>query len=635
MYKLFLTFRYLTRKKIVLFPILVVWLCVMMLIIVTSIMGGFVERVRSANRDLFGDIIVSSGSSSRGFAHYEELSAELKKEFPQVAVATPTVQAYGLIFVRSAQQTRPMLLVGIDPVERAKVSKFRESLFLQYKSPMASIDELTPRLPATRDELMKFADARIRTLEDEEKASSDALWKMRVRDLQGEGIRENPNFLWLWGLIPAVLIVALLVWRARRKESGWGYFTASVTGLVLLLVVAASVFWPLLFPRSYALAEDRHDRTVQALKNALRTFNHAASLKDGRYATREELVNALVPPVPTFGVPEEASMVREGNKEMEGPLAPTGCIVGSQIGFFARDTRGNFDHPVTPEYRAVTITVFPANQRTGAVSVDKESAQSQNFTIIDDSHTGVYDVDSFNVYAPLEVVQKLAGMRVSKEDIEAGAENRPPLCHELLIKLDKTYSASEMRHTRYRINEFVQKFFDRFDPMERPRLLVQTWDEKQAKYLGAVQNEKVMMTFILGLMSMVVLVVIFLIFYQIVRDKTRDIGIIKAVGGSEEGVAGIFLTYGLFIGLVGGGLGVLTGTLFVTHTNEIHEWIYQTTGIIIWDRSVYLFDRIPDIVNPWDCVVYFAVALAAGVIGALIPAIVAGSQDPVQAVRYE
>jgi ABC-type antimicrobial peptide transport system permease subunit len=50
---------------------------------------------------------------------------------------------------------------------------------------------------------------------------------------------------------------------------------------------------------------------------------------------------------------------------------------------------------------------------------------------------------------------------------------------------------------------------------------------------------------------------------------------------------------------------------------------------------VYLFDRIPDVVNPWDCVVYFAVALAAGVIGALIPAIVAGSQDPVQAVRYE
>ena len=76
-----------------------------------------------------------------------------------------------------------------------------------------------------------------------------------------------------------------------------------------------------------------------------------------------------------------------------------------------------------------------------------------------------------------------------------------------------------------------------------------------------------MRTFILNLMSLVVPVVVFLIFYMIVRDKTRDIGIIKAVGGSELGVAGIFLTYGLFIGIVGGILGVISGIEFVTHTN--------------------------------------------------------------------
>jgi len=137
-------------------------------------------------------------------------------------------------------------------------------------------------------------------------------------------------------------------------------------------------------------------------------------------------------------------------------------------------------------------------------------------------------------------------------------------------------------------------------------------DEKQARYLGAVQNEKTMMTFIMLLMSGVVLVVIFLIFYQIVRDKTRDIGIIKAVGGSEIGVAAIFLSYGLMIGIVGGGLGALTGTAFVTHTNQIHEWIFQMTGMIIWDRSVYLFDRIPDVVRLSDVVTYFCVALVAG-----------------------
>ena len=60
MYKLFLTLRYLTRKAIVIFPILVVWLCVMMLVIVSGIMGGFVDRVREANHDQFGDVIISA-----------------------------------------------------------------------------------------------------------------------------------------------------------------------------------------------------------------------------------------------------------------------------------------------------------------------------------------------------------------------------------------------------------------------------------------------------------------------------------------------------------------------------------------------------------------------------------------------
>src|SRR4029079_17640523 len=135
------------------------------------------------------------------------------------------------------------------------------------------------------------------------------------------------------------------------------------------------------------------------------------------------------------------------------------------------------------------------------------------------------------------------------------------------------------------------------------------------KYLGAVKNEKVMITFVLGLMSMVVLVVVFLIFYQIVRDKTRDIVIIKAVGGSEEGVAGIFLTYGLFVGLVGGLLGVVGGVLFMHNINDIHEMIYRLTGVVIWDRSVYLFDKIPDTVHAGEVAIYFMVALGAGVIG--------------------
>jgi lipoprotein-releasing system permease protein len=277
------------------------------------------------------------------------------------------------------------------------------------------------------------------------------------------------------------------------------------------------------------------------------------------------------------------------------------------------------------------LTVVPISER-GSLSVHPNSAR---FVIVDDSYTGVYDVDSTYVYAPFEKVQYMAGMRTDKA--KSDPEWFPPRCNELLIKFRPGHDANATRRLRARIDDYVQDFVQHHGDMlpAGGHLDVQTWDEKQARYLGAVQNEKRMMTFILGLMSLVVLVVVFLIFYMIVRDKTRDIGIIKAVGGSEAGVAGIFLTYGLFIGIVGGILGVISGILFVTHTNQIHEWIYHMTGYMIWDRSVYLFDRIPDQYDPREVLMYFVLSLAAGVVGSLIPALVAAAEDPVKAVRYE
>ena len=64
-----------------------------------------------------------------------------------------------------------------------------------------------------------------------------------------------------------------------------------------------------------------------------------------------------------------------------------------------------------------------------------------------------------------------------------------------------------------------------------------------------------LVTFLFGIISIVAVFLIFCIFYMIVVEKTKDIGIIKSVGATAGGVAGIFLGYGLAIGLVGGGAG--------------------------------------------------------------------------------
>jgi ABC-type lipoprotein release transport system permease subunit len=636
MYKLFLTLRYLTRKKIVIFPILVVWLCVMMMIIVTSIMGGFVEHVQQANRDLLGDIIISNHDLA-GWARYDELQADLKQQFPEIVASTPTIETFGLLTAGGGKLTEGVQIVGIDPVARSKVAQFRHTLFEQYISPTNAVEDLSPYLPATGAKLLEAANRRKDEADRRALDAQEAYSAVEDKVLNSSAPPTAAPFLWaLWGLAPVGLLIVFIL---RKRRTGWRYVGAGVVLVVGLSLVAVLTAWPILFPTSLENAKDRAEQAAMESTRADRTALYAGTLQQNfTYSTAAELTHALVPPEPSFNVPPDP-LLPIGTQPARAPATsanddenapPQGCIIGSYVLFGNRNARGNFDRSPYPEHYPIKLTIVPIG--SGA-TVRTSHVTPAPFTVIDDSYSGVYDVDQSYVYAPFETIQTLTEMRNSVLK-EGDPGWTPPRCNEVLIKLKDGISDLQMKEIALRMQAAVNKFLGQH-PDSAAELTVQTWDQKQAKYLRAVENEKNMMTFILGLMSLVVIVVIFLIFYMIVRDKTRDIGIIKAVGGAEEGVAGIFVTYGAFIGIVGGLLGVISGVEFVLHTNQIHEWIFHMTGVIIWDRSVYVFDKIPDTVNPHEVALYFVAAVIAGVLGAAIPAIVAASQDPVKAVRYE
>jgi hypothetical protein len=283
------------------------------------------------------------------------------------------------------------------------------------------------------------------------------------------------------------------------------------------------------------------------------------------------------------------------------------------------------------------------NREFGSNPLTGLNAQDAKVRVIDDFYSGFFEADKASVFADFFLVQRLALMHeqeIKDEDnpygLPVGAK-LPARCSAIQVKVKGDPTPERLAAVRDAVEKTVQDVVLRHmgDFAWGTGLKVQTWDQKQRQYIDAVVNEKRMITFILGLMSVVVLVVIFLIFYIIVRDKTRDIGIIKAVGGSELGVANIFSVFGAVIGILGGAAGVATGVAFVRHTNQIHEWLFQTFGIMIWDRKVYMFDRIPDQYNPTEVALYFGLAVVAGVLGALIPSMVAGFQNPIRALRHE
>jgi lipoprotein-releasing system permease protein len=122
---------------------------------------------------------------------------------------------------------------------------------------------------------------------------------------------------------------------------------------------------------------------------------------------------------------------------------------------------------------------------------------------------------------------------------------------------------------------------------------------------------------------------------MIVLEKTRDIGILKSLGAPARGIASIFLAYGLSLGLVGSGVGLVLGLAFVAYINEIADLLAWATGRPVFDPAIYYFQKIPAIVEPLTVCAVVGGALLIAVCASILPAVRAAMLHPVEALRYE
>jgi len=235
-------------------------------------------------------------------------------------------------------------------------------------------------------------------------------------------------------------------------------------------------------------------------------------------------------------------------------------------------------------------------------------------TVVDILETGMSEYDSNLIYCNLDYLQEVRGM------VHPGTNVRD--FTTIQIKL-KDYSKAP---------EIVKKLRAGFPP---EIFVVQTWEDKQGPLLAAVEMESAILNVLLFLIIAVAGFGILAIFYMIVVEKTRDIGIMKALGASASGIMSIFLSYGLALGLVGSGVGVALGLLFVNYINQIETGLSWLTGRPVFNEEIYYFNEIPTMVSPW---MVFWVALGAitiAVLASILPARRAARLHPVRSLRYE
>jgi lipoprotein-releasing system permease protein len=122
---------------------------------------------------------------------------------------------------------------------------------------------------------------------------------------------------------------------------------------------------------------------------------------------------------------------------------------------------------------------------------------------------------------------------------------------------------------------------------------------------------------------------------MLVRDKGRDIAVLRSMGASRAMVMRIFFITGASIGVVGTIAGLGIGTLFCAYIEELRQFLIWLTGAELFPAQVYFLDKMPARMVPSDVIQITVIALSLSFISTLYPAWRAAALEPVEALRYE
>jgi lipoprotein-releasing system permease protein len=393
---------------------------------------------------------------------------------------------------------------------------------------------------------------------------------------------------------------------------------------------------------------------------------------------------------------------------MRKPDGSPGIILGIEISPFNRRqddgsyrTMGRMSdgqdagHWMPSEPTGVVLTLVPVSE-SGSIDVEKKKP----FRIVNEFRTGVFQIDNQRVLIPLAEAQEMlrlgeAPLYARDGELDENGRPRqigtaPARATTILVRAADGFTPNQARDAvELAYADWTRRAFD--DPAKLvkppPGAFAMTWEERLRDLIGPVEKERGLMQVLFSLVYVVCAGLVLAIFWSIVQEKTRDIGILRAVGASRTGILLIFLVYGLVIGVIGSALGFGISTVVVGKINEIHEligkpapvalwagilvlaaaslvaaavamvrgsflatllWIIaglllgglgfilsRHQGVLIWDPSVYYFSRIPNEVDLRNALFTMGFATLFSVIGAAVPAARAADTDPIRSLRYE
>ena len=410
-----------------------------------------------------------------------------------------------------------------------------------------------------------------------------------------------------------------LAWRylrARRKEGGIALiaiisFLGIMLGVMVLVIVMSVMngFTSELINR--LLAVDGHVYVQgQMLSGAGReqTLERVRSLPEVTEATPLIQNQTFI----QSAVGSTGALVRAVRPEdlRQSTIGQEGVRVGSLDGFGRGDYGGN-EIAVGESLAAQlgigvgdTVTLLsPEGGGTAFGSAPLEKAYTVGAVVT----TGVATFDGVMIYMPIDQAELFFA--------------REGLWDMIQVRIDRPERAPE---TTLALRDLLG-----------PQAVVLDWTTQNSTMRGALAVERIVMRLILMLIVLVAALNIISGIVMLVKNKTRDIAIMRTMGAGQGSILRVFLVAGFSIGGAGTIVGFVLGVLFCLFIQPIQRFIEGIIGRSLFPPEIYFLDGIPARIEWPEIIIIAGCALILSALAALIPSWRASKIDPVEALRYE
>ena len=173
----------------------------------------------------------------------------------------------------------------------------------------------------------------------------------------------------------------------------------------------------------------------------------------------------------------------------------------------------------------------------------------------------------------------------------------------------------------------IQKIFD--------NQFVYTWADMNSSLFSALKVERNVMFIILSLIIIVAAFNIISGLTILVKNKTKDIAILKSIGVLNKSIIKIFFLVGVIIGTTATFFGIFLGVMFSLYIENLREFLSNTFNISLFPEEIYFLSTMPSEINPASIFIISVCSISITIIVSIFPAIKASKLDPVKGLKYE